>query len=109
MSKIPFKEIDDAFKTPYYKKDFCKLVDAERDWCEDDPSGRDTYTYKVNAPYEIAQQGDDENKYDGNDIRYMFDLYDNNPIPGGRYDHFSVYVDENSQTFKIHHRYGYDV
>lgn len=103
---IPFDEIDAAFKAPYYKKDFCTLIKAKRELF--DESGWDTYTYKVNPPYEISEQGDDENRYDSKDIRYMFDLFDNNPVPGGRFDHFYINVDENAQTFRITHHYGYD-
>lgn len=104
--KIPFNEIDDAFKAPYYKKDFCTLIRAEREIS--DESGWDTYFYKVNAPYEIAHKGDDKNKYDGKDIRYMFDLYDNSPMPGGWFDHFYISIDEPAQMFTVTHRYGYD-
>ena len=108
--KIPFNEIDDAFKAAYYKKDFCELIDAEHDWCEDDPTAWDTYRYKVKPPYKLIESSaaDSENVYDAHDIRYMFDLYDNYPMPGGRFDHFYINVNQNDQTFTISHRYGYD-
>lgn len=107
---IPDDEIDNAFKQPRGINKYFSFVRATREFFEDEPHGWDTYFYKMLPPNYIMLEyhGKKATVFDKRDIECAFDLLDNTPFPGGRFDHFYINVDENAQTFRISHHYGYD-